>query len=187
MNANPQPRMPGLWKDLQRDLTGFFTARSRGFLGNEFVFSKGGGRELGRLKVMDLQDAEFTAGDLEAVVKRTADSRYVMLTDGEEILKSRPSGSSASGLEMECGGRTYTVTVSLLRNVAVARNRAGGEAVRLAGNITGRGYKIETDAEDVCALPVVVLLLYHTASLRRRVYRATIGREPRVENSRNRN
>lgn len=179
--------MPGLWKDLQADLTGFFTARSRGFLGSEFVFSKDGGRELGRLKIRNLQDAEFTAGDLEAVVKRTAESRYVMLTDGEEILRNCPFGASASGLEMECEGRTYTATVSLLRNVAVARNRAGGEAVRLAGNITGRGYKIETDAENVCALPVAVLLLYHTVSLRRRAYRAAIGRGPRVKNGRNHN
>lgn len=186
MNDTPQSRMPGPWKDLQGRLAGSFTARSRGFLGNEFAFSNGG-EELGRLKIMGLQGAEFTAGDLEAVVERTADSRYVMLAGGEEVLRARPSRASANDLEIWCGDRTYTAAVGLLRNAAVARDRAGGETVRLAGNITGRGYGADIDAEDGCALPVAVLLLYHTASLRRHAYRAAVGREQRVENDCNRN
>ncbi|MDQ4106775.1 MAG: hypothetical protein M3157_06350 [Actinomycetota bacterium] len=176
MNYTPQPRLPGPWKELQGRLAGSFTARSRGFLGDEFIFSNTDGEELGRLIMWGLRGAKLTAGALEAVVERAAGSRYAMLTGGEEVLRAHPFGASANGLEIECGDRAYTATVGLLRNVAAARNRAGDETVRLAGNITGRGYRADIDVEDGCALPVAVLLLYHTASLRRRAYRAAVGR-----------
>jgi hypothetical protein len=161
---------------LQNGLTSSFTARARGFLGNEFVLLGADGGERGRLKMPGLQGAELGAKDLEVTIERTADGRYEMLSGGEEVLSSRPAGASADKLEIRSGERTYTAAISFLRNKAVAHDKADNEAVRLAGNVTGRAYKVETDAEDPCALPVAVLLIYHTALNRRRAYRAAVRR-----------
>lgn len=161
---------------LQNGLTGSFTARARGLLGNEFVLLGADGGERGRLKMPGLQDAELGAKDLEATIERMAAARYEILSGGDKILKAWPSGAHADRLEIWCGEQVYTATISLLRNRAVARDAANGETVRLAGNVTGRAYEIETDAEDPCALPVAVLLIYHTALNRRRAYRAAVRR-----------
>lgn len=164
---------------LQSGLTSSFTARARGFLGNEFVLSGGDGGDRGRLKMLGLQGAEFRAKNLEATIERMAAARYEMLSGSEgaqEVLSARPSGASTDRLEIWCGERAYTATISLLRNRAAAHDAANGETVRLAGNVTGRAYEVETNAEDPCALPVAVLLIYHTALNRRRAYRAATGR-----------
>ncbi len=161
---------------LQSGLTSSFTARTRGFLGNEFVLLGGDGGDRGRLKMLGLQGAEFRAKNLEATIERMAAARYEMLSGGDKILKARPSGASTDRLEIWCGERTYTATISLLRNRAAAHDAANSETVRLAGNVTGRAYEVETDAEDPCALPVAVLLIYHTALHRRRAYRAAVRR-----------
>lgn len=176
MNADSPARITNPWTTLQNDLTSSFTARARGFLGNEFVLLGADGGDQGRLKMLGLQGAEFRAKDLETTIERMAAARYEMLSGGDKILKARPSGASTDRLEIWCGERAYTATVSLLRNKAVARDEANGETVRLAGNVTGRAYEVETNAEDPCALPVAVLLIYHTALNRRRAYRAATGR-----------
>ena len=161
---------------LQNDLTSSFNARARGLLGNEFVLPGTDGGERGRLKMLGLQGAEFRAKDLEATIERMATARYEMLSGGDKILKAWPSGAHADGLEIWCGERAYTATISLLRNRAVAYDEAGIEKVQLAGNVTGRAYGVETDAEDPWALPVAALLIYHTALNRRRAYRAAVRR-----------
>ncbi len=175
MNATPQARIPGPWKALQSGTAGFFTARARGFLGGALVIAGSDGQELGRLKMLGDRGAELLAEDEKVIAERTQGARYRMLSDGEEILTAWPAGSSADRLEIRCGRRDYTATVGFLRNRAVARDAAGSVVARLAGNVTGRSYRIETDTEDTCGMPIAVLLLYHTVSHRRRAYRVTTG------------
>ncbi len=176
MNANPLARTDDPWRALQNGLSGSFIARARGlFPGNEFVLS-GGGVEQGRLKVLGLRGAQFRARDLEVFIERMASAHYEILSGGGKILEARPSGVSIDSLEIWCGKQIYTATISLLRNKAVARDAAGDRAVRLAGNLTGRAYEVETNSKDPYALPVAVLLIYHTTLHRRRAYRAATGR-----------
>ncbi len=141
-------------------------------MGDEFVLSLKGGEELGRLKILGPEGAKFTAPSLEVTVGRISGSRYTMRSNEDEILSAKPTETSAEKLEIRCGGRDYTATVSLFRNRAVVRDESGVEVARLKGNVTGRTYKIETATENPCILPVTVLLLYHTAFRRRRAYRA---------------
>lgn len=171
MNATPKALATGLWNRLRRTPT--LTARARGFLGDELILSTGG-EEVGRLELRGLRGATFTAGELETIVERTADAGYRMFAAGEEVLTAHPT--SGGGLEIACGGRTYTATISLLRNTAVVRDPAGGEAARVSGGLAGRSYTVETDPDDACAPPVALLALYHTASRRRRAYQAAGGR-----------
>ena len=178
MNTDPQTRITEPWRTLQDGLGNSFAARTRNFLGNEFVLSGHSGEDQGRLKLMGLRGAKLTAGGLEAVVSHAAGSGYTMLSGGEGaqvLLRAGPAGAVADKLEIRCGERAYTATVSLFRNRAVAYDEAGVEAVRLAGNVTGRAYKVETSIEDPCALPVAMLLIYHTALHRRRAYRVATG------------
>lgn len=169
--------MPGLWRTLRDNLTGSFTARARGFTGDEFVLSDGAGEERGWLKIMGSKGARLTAGDLEVLVNRAPDSRYAMLSGHEEVLSAQPAGaSSADKLEVWCEGRSYTADISLFRNRTTVWNETGAEAARIAGNVTGRSYRVDTAVEDPCAPPVAVLLVYHMAFSRRRAYRAAFGK-----------
>ncbi len=172
MNASPKARTTTPWRTLQENLTDSFIARARGFLGDEFALSNKDGEELGRLKILGSEGAKFTASGLEVTVGRISGSRYTMLSDGEEVLSVQPANASVEELEIRCGGRDYTATVSLFRNRAVVRDESGMEVARLKGNVTGRTYRIETATEEPCVLPLAVLLLYHTAFHRRRAYRA---------------
>ena len=114
--------------------------------------------------------AKLQAADLKAILERS-DSGYTMLFGGEEVLSARASGGTDK-LEIWCEKKDYTATISLFRNRAVARDEAGVEVVRLVGNVTGRAYEVEMVVEAPCASPLAVLLIYHTASHRRRAYLA---------------
>lgn len=172
MNATPQTPATPTWKDLQEYLAGSFTARARGLRGNTFVLQKDG-LEAGRLLLGGLRGAEFAAGGLAATIERTADGGYRMFSGGRRILAATPGTSCLESLEIEVGGRAYSARISFLRNRAGLFSREGDEAAALVGNAVGRRYRITVDAADT--LPATVLLLYHTAVFRRRVYTARAG------------
>ncbi len=96
-----------------------------------------------------------------------------MVANGEEMLAAGPKGQTIDELEISCGGRTYEARISFLRSLAVAYYATGSErAVRLSGGLTGRSYEGLFAAEDDCALPVAIFLLWHVAANRRCAYRA---------------
>ena len=59
----------------------------------------------------------------------------------------------------------------MARKCSLLVYQEGGEAVRLSGGLTGRNYEALFAAEDGCALPVAIFLLWHVAANRRRAYR----------------
>ncbi len=96
-----------------------------------------------------------------------------MIASGEEVLVAGPIERSINELEISCGGRNYEARISFLRNLAVAHHLPDGRrAARLSGGLMGRSYEVLFAAEDECALPVAVFLLWHVAANRRRAYRA---------------
>lgn len=172
---SPPQEDPGLtpWGELARGLAGSFTARARGLLVVEFALARRDGEAFGALRTRGLANAQVArleAGGLFAVIERDAPARYRMLTDGAETLAAGPAGRSADVLKITCGDRSYEARMSFLRNSAVARSPAGTQAARLRGGLAGRYYEAAFDAQDAGALPVAILLLYHTATLRRRAY-----------------
>lgn len=172
---SPPQEDPGLapWGKLARSLAGSFTARARGLFVVEFALVRRDGEAFGALRTRGLASAEVArleAGGLLSVIERDAPSRYRMLTGGAETLAAGPAGRSADALKITCGGRSYEARMSFLRNAAVARSPAGTQAARLRGGLVGRVYEAAFDAQDAGALPVAILLLYHTATLRRRAY-----------------
>lgn len=170
MNTAPKTQLFAPWKTLRQSLPGSFTVRARGLLGNDFVLLGADGAEHGYLKMTEGREAKFTVGGMEILMDHKTGSRYTMLSDGEEILYASPSNISSDELEVWCGEESYKASVSLFRNRTVVRGETGDETVRLAGNPTGRSYKVELDLDDPCALPVAMLLIYHTALSRRRAY-----------------
>lgn len=171
MNATPQTPATLIWKDLQEDLAGSFTARARGLLANTFLLQKDG-EEAGRLLLEGLRGAEFAAETLEAVIERTPGGGYGMFSGEDRILTAGPLTTSADTLEITCGDGVYPACVSFFRNEATASSPRGRNLVQLKGNIVGRRYEVMVDETDAGALPAAILLLYHTAAFRRRVYRA---------------
>ena len=168
-------RATSLWGyDLRQDLGGFFTARARGLLAPEFVLLGPGEEEFGRLRLGGASGAEFRAGDFVAAFEASG-RRYRVVADGREVLFAGPKGRSVDELEVSCGGRTYEAHISLFRNLAVASQPGGGRAARLSGDLTGRSYEVLIAAEDECALPVAVFLLWRVVANRRRAYRAGGG------------
>lgn len=164
---------PAPWRELARGLAGSFTARARGLLIVEFALARRDGEAFGALRTRGLANAQVArleAGGLLSVIEREAPHRYRMLTGGAETLAAEPAGRSADVLKITCGDRGYEARISFLRNVAVARSPAGTQAARLRGGLAGRHYEAAFDAQDAGALPVAILLLYHTATLRRRTY-----------------
>lgn len=168
MNFAPQTSALSSWEKLREQLSGSFVARASGLLANDFVIEKDG-TEFGRLRVDDLRSARFVAEDFKAEVEKTPDNGYRVFSGGGQLLSAE--SSSAETLDVACAGKVYKARVSFLRNAAVARSPAGDEVSRLEGNFTGRRYTVEMDDEPA-ALPISILLLYHTATLRKRVYQA---------------
>ncbi len=174
---NPPQEDPGLapWGDLARGLKGSFTARTRGLLVVEFALERRDGEAFGALRTRGLANAQVArleAGGLLSVIEWDASSRYRMLTGGAETLAAGPVSRPADVLKITCGDRSYEARMSLLRNAAVASSPAGTRTARLRGGLAGRHYEAAFDAQDAGALPVAILLLYHTATLRRRAYLA---------------
>lgn len=165
------PRAASFWGyDLRRDLGGSFTARARGLFAPEFALLGPSGEEFGRLCLGGILDAEFRSGDLVAAFEASG-RRYRMVADGKEVLAASPKRRSADNLEISCGGRTYEAQISPFRNLAVASYPGGERAARLSGGLTGRSYEALFAAEDGCALPVAVFLLWRIVANRRRAYR----------------
>ena len=158
------------WYDLQQNLGGSFTARARGLPAAKFALRGPKGENLGQLRLRGPSLAEFESGDHAATLKRSGRS-YRIIADGEEVLSATPKGRSIEELEISCGGRTYEAKASFFRNLAVASYPGGERVVRLSGGLTSRSYEVLFAAEDACALPVTVFLLWHVASNRRRAYR----------------
>lgn len=168
-------RIPGTalsqWHDLGEALGGSFTARASGLLDPEFALLGPDGREFARLHPRGPSVAEFRSGDYSAVLESSG-GLYQMLADGGEVLVTASTNGHPNGeLVISCGGRTYGARVSLLRNLAAASYPGGGNAVRLFGGMAGRSYKAISSAEDDCALPIGLLLLWYVATNRRRAYR----------------
>ncbi len=155
------------WRELGVRLAGYFAARARGFLAPEFVLSRRSGEEFGRLQVHGPGGADLEAGSTRANIERTASSRYRILTGAAETLVANAATSASGALELRCADRTYDSRLDLLRNTAVARNSGGGEAARITGGLTNRGYEAVFDPGDEGSLPVALFLLYHTVALRR--------------------
>ncbi len=171
MNKGPKTQTRAPWELLRESLPGSFIVRARGLLGNDFVLLGADGSEHGHLKILGDRKAKFTVDGVEILAERTSGPCYTMFSGGEEVLVARPSGVSPDELEVRCGEQSYTASISLFRNRAVAYNEAGDEAVRLVGKLMGRSYKVEVDSNNPCALPISILLIYHTSLSRRRAYR----------------
>lgn len=171
MNATPQTQALLPWRDLQNTMTSPFIARADDLLANKFSIS-GGDSTFGCLLLRGLHGAEFTAGTLESTIERTKGGGYTMFYESSQILASYQPASSLDTLELTCGGDIYLARISFLRNQAIAcsstRDRA---SALLEGNMTGRRYEVTMDADDD-SLPVAILLLYHTATFRRRLFLA---------------
>jgi hypothetical protein len=164
------PRAAFSWDSLRRQLRGSFTARARGLLAPEFDLLSPNGQKFGRLQLRGLSAAAFRSGDYSAAFE-TSGKRYQMVVDGKEMLVATPKGRSINELQIFCGNQTYEARVNLLRNLAVASHPSGESAVRLSGGVTGRSYEALFAAEDECALPIAVFLLWHVVTNRRRAYR----------------
>ena len=171
MNTDPKTRAATPWETLRESLAGSFIAGARGLLGNYFVISGRDGAKHDSLEMIGDRGAKITIDGVEILVEHTTGSRYTMLSGGEELLVARLSGASPDELEVRCGEESYTASISLFRNRAVIRNSTGDETARLVGNLTGRTYKVEADLEDPFAIPISMLLIYHTSLYRRRAYR----------------
>jgi hypothetical protein len=159
------------WNGLQRKLAGGFSARPLGLLAAEYSLVDRNGDEFGRLTQDRSGNAEFEAGSLRTRIERHANAVYRMVSSGGEILTAAPRERSADYLRVECAGRVYEARISLLRNSTVAYSEDGVEITRLTGGFVRRGYEAAFDREAAGAMPVTIMLLYHTASARRRAYR----------------
>jgi hypothetical protein len=171
---DPTPRSASSWgHDLQQALGGYFTARSRGLLASEFALLGPDGREFGRLRLRGFSAAEFESRDHSAALEASGVG-YRMIASyptGEEILTAAQRERATGEIQLSCSGRAYGARVSLFRNLAVASYPDGERAVRLSGGLIGRSYGATFVAEDGCALPAAVFLLWYLAANRRRAYR----------------
>lgn len=168
MGCAPGAASPSWGYDLWRNLGGSFT--TRGLLAPEFALLNPNGEEFGRLRLRAASDAEFVSRNGIAGFEASG-RRYRLIADGEEVLIAVPKGRSIDDLEIFCGDQTYEARVSLFRNLAVAYEPGSERVARLSGSLAGRSYEIFFAAEDGCAFPVAVFLLWHLAANRRRAYR----------------
>lgn len=159
------------WEDLARTLGGSFTARARGLVSPELVLLTSGDEPFGHLLADAAGGARFRAGDLEAEIQHAESRRYVMTTGDAQTLIADPTGSPAL-LNLRSGDRLYEARISLLRNRATAKSAAGHETAQLSGGLTNRRYRATFDPQDPAALPIAILLLHHTVTLRSKAYRA---------------
>jgi len=176
MDRAPEAASPSWGYNLRRNLGGSFTARARGFLATEFALLSTNGEEFGRLRLRGTSSAQFESGS-HATGFGVSKKRYRMVADGEQVLVAGPKGRSIDVLEISCDGRTYEAGVGLFRNRAIAHGPGGERVARLSGGLMGRRYEALFAAEDGCAFPIAVFLLWHVAANRRRAYRA--GNLPR--------
>lgn len=175
----PQPAV-SYWEGLQKRLDGSFTARARGFLGNEFVLLDPDGREFGRLGMRGpsgaSSGAKLAAGDAEVEIERSRQRsglRYRMVSGDAEVLAAVTHRFAAGPLDISGAGETYKARVNLLRNTAVARPSGGQEdpaVVTLRGGFTGRGYEVLLGDVPGQGLLVAILLLYHLVALRKTAF-----------------
>ena len=161
---------------MQESVAGSFTARATGFPADTFVLHKNGS-VIGRLIFDGLRGARFVSGELEATLTRNPDGGYVIFSGNDRTLTAEPPvagprNAALNALEITCDGSIYRASISFLRNSARAFSGEGPETVLLRGGITGRKYEAVVDPADPAALPGAVLLLYHTATFRRRVFLA---------------
>jgi hypothetical protein len=168
---NHAPRAASSWKLLRRNLGGFFTARARGLLATEFTLLDPEGKEFGRLRLVGSSGAELRSGNHIATFE-ASEERYRMVAGNNEVLTAAPKGLSIDKLEVYCDNQTYEAQVSFFRNLAVASHVGDARKVRVSGDLTGRNYETLFAAEDRCALPVAVFLLWHVATNRRGAFRA---------------
>ena len=117
-----------------------------------------------------LRGAEFTAGKLKSTVERKHNGEYEMFAGQDRMLTAYSPASTLNALEIACGDGVYQAGISFLRNEARAYLVDGGEVALLKGDMIGRRYEVAVDQVDPAALPIAVLLLYHTAAFRRRAY-----------------
>ena len=97
-----------------------------------------------------------------------------MVANGEEVIVAGPKERSINALVISCARQNYEARITSLRNLALAHHVPGGErTVRLSGGLTGRSYEA-IFADDGCALPIGLFLLWHVVANRRRVYRTGI-------------
>jgi hypothetical protein len=157
--------------DLLRQAPGdSFTARARGLFKLEFILLDPNGQEFGRLHLRGASGAELRLGD-RVVTFETPGRGYRMLVDGKEVLVAAPKGRFGGELQVSCGGQSYEAQTDLLRNLALASYREGGErALRLSGGLLGREYEALLTPEDRCAFPIAVFLLWYVVANRRRAY-----------------
>src|SRR5215207_2744633 len=164
------PRAASSYDLLRQAPGGSFTARAHGLLKLEFILLDPNRREFGRLQLRGASGAQLRLGDRVTALE-TSGRGYRMLVDGEEVLVAAPKGRSGGELQVSCGGQSYEARTDLLRNLAVASYREGGERVlRLSGGLLGRGYEALLTTGDRCAFPIAVFLLWHVAANRRRAY-----------------
>lgn len=124
---------------------------------------------VGYLVFDGLDGAEFVAGTLKFTIERKPNGDYEILSGDDRILTASPPTSSLDALEIACGDGVYQSRISFLRNEARAFSAKGGETAMLKGSVVGWRYEITTNQTDA-ALPIAVLLIYHTATFRRRAY-----------------
>lgn len=169
MNTTPKTSALLPWRVLQDTLSGSFNAQARGLLSNTFVIRKDSS-VVGHLVFNGLRGAEFTAETLKAIIERTPNGKYALFSDGSRILTAVSPASSLDALEIACGEGVFQARISFLHNLAEASSMEGSQKALLKGNMVGRRYEIEVEEADPAALPVAILLLYHTAIFRRRAY-----------------
>ena len=158
------------WENLSRTLGGSFTARARGLVNPVLMLAREN-ESFGQLLSDASGRTRFRAGDLEAEIRQYGNYRYVMTTGSTRTLTVEPTGSPTV-LSLSSGGRLYEARISLLRNRATAMPSTGNETARISGGLTNRRYKATFDTGDPAALPIAILLLHHTADLRRKAFRA---------------
>ena len=168
MSRAPRAASP---HDLLRQAPGgSFTARARGLFKLEFILLDPNGQEFGRLQLRGASGAELRLGD-RVVTFETPGRGYRMLVDGKEVLVAAPKGRFGGELQVSCGGQSYEARTDLLRNLALASYREGGErALRLSGGLLGREYQALLTPGDRCAFPIAAFLLWYVVANRRRAY-----------------
>ena len=171
MNEAPQIPASPAWKELRYNLSGSFAARSSGLMSDTFIFQKDG-LEVGRLTFKGRRGAGFASGMLEANIERSQNGEYTLFSENRRVLSAAPQASSQDALEITCGDGTYRAHISFFRNTARAFSAKGSEVVLLTGNATGRKYEVIVDKAVPAALPIAILLLYHTSTTRRRAFLA---------------
>lgn len=167
--TSPHDPTLSAWQEPSEALGGSLSARPRGIVAPEFILLDRDGGAFGLMSVRGREGARIEANPLDVRIERLADGpdNYRMLTNGATTLLAARKGTSVA-MTVRCGGRRYEAGLDLIRNAALATSAEGAQTARLLGGLFARGYRALFDAEDPCALPVALFLLYHTVALRRR-------------------